>query len=191
MDESLLWLLGGGLLLYLLVNNSSASVVTFNATGTAADLADTVSVTPNSTASTSGSGTTRGEINNNPGNLVYNANVTWQGQTGEDGGGYLTFDTYQDGIRAIAVLLGTYFNTYGLNTATGIISRYAPPSGGNPTQNYINYFASALGVGVNSAIDLTNPTTMATAISAIISFENGENIYDPGTIASIASANVA
>lgn len=123
---------------------------------------------------------TRGERNNNPGNIRYDSRWTWQGQTGKDKDGYLLFDTVENGIRAIGKDLLSKFSR-GLNTVRKIIEVYAP-SFENNTEAYISAVSKSLGVDDNSVIDLYKAGTMQTFITAIIKHENGRVSYSSSVI---------
>lgn len=123
-------------------------------------------------------GMTRGLRNNNPGNIVNNPANPWVGQVGVDSvapcppGGFCVFDSMADGLRAIMVTLNTYWTKYGLNTVSGIISRWSTTD----QAAYQADVASSLGVGVNDTLDMTNPATYI-ALSQAITFQ--ENGLDP------------
>lgn len=114
---------------------------------------------------------TRGERNNNPGNIRFNSSFTWQGQAGKDSGGYLIFDTVENGIRAIGKDLLTKFSR-GLNTVRKIISVYAP-SFENDTESYIRAVSSAMGVDDSETFNLYSASQLRTFVVAIIRHENG------------------
>lgn len=126
---------------------------------------------------------TRGLRNNNPGNIRYSAANNWQGQTGQDDAGFSIFDTAQNGIRALAVVLKNYQNKYGLNTVQDIISRWAPSSE-NDTAAYISDVADRMGVAPNAALNLNDDDTLTALVNAIIHHENGLNPYDVATVES-------
>ena len=73
----------------------------------------------------------RGIRNNNPGNIRRNGDP-WQGlakdQTDRE---FFTFQSAVYGIRALARLLITYQDKYGLCTIEGIITRWAPAMRGH------------------------------------------------------------
>lgn len=121
---------------------------------------------------------TRGLRNNNPGNIRRDG-TTWQGldpnQTDPD---YFKFVNSTWGIRALGKVLTTYMTTHGLNTVTGIINRWAPPSE-NDTGSYIVDVARDLGVDPNQTLSAAD-LPMLTA--AIIKHENGINPYSDETI---------
>jgi hypothetical protein len=117
---------------------------------------------------------TLGERNNNPGNIRPSAAYTWRGQTGVNAG-YVTFDTPENGIRAIAKDLTTKFNR-GLDTVRKIISVWAPPSE-NDTPAYIAAVARSLNVDPDAALNLDDPNTLQAFVEAIIHQENERVIY--------------
>tara|TARA_B100001057_G_scaffold91069_1_gene87369 strand:+ start:1255 stop:6138 length:4884 start_codon:yes stop_codon:yes gene_type:complete len=109
--------------------------------------------------------------NNNPGNIRTNS-TKWKGKTGDDGS-FVTFDTPEKGVRAMAKTLETYQNKHGLTTTAQIINRYAPTSENN-TQAYINAVAKSAGVDPNQEIDLSaNPALHKKFIAAMIKHEGG------------------
>lgn len=136
-------------------------------------------------------GATRGERNNNPGN-IRPAGYTWQGQTGIDSGSmgsYVIFSTPEYGIRAIAKDLLTKFGR-GLDTVSAIITAYAPPSE-NPTASYISAVSQSLGVMSFSQLNLRDVSTLTNFVYAIIKHENGRVIYTPAQIAEGVSMALA
>lgn len=92
----------------------------------------------------SGRSTTRGQRNNNPFNIRYNAKNNWLGQTGSDGS-FCIFETMSHGIRAGGVLLRSYLKS-GRNTLEKIITSFAPSSDGNNTKKYISDVAKMSGI---------------------------------------------
>jgi len=125
---------------------------------------------------------TRGERNNNPGNID-RSSVVWQGMSADQSSDsrFIVFTDPVPGIRALAKVLLSYFRKYGLNTVRGIIDRWAPPSENN-TGAYVNHVASVLGVGSDDLIDVTDAHTLEVLTRAIIEHENGRCIYDDATI---------
>ncbi len=123
---------------------------------------------------------TRGERNNNPGNIRKNG-IAWDGAINGDDNAFITFASSFFGIRALAKILITYYKKYGLNTIAGIINRYAPSSE-NFTANYINFVSGYLNVGKHQMLNLSDNDVLAGLIKAIIKFENGRNIYDTDKI---------
>jgi len=126
---------------------------------------------------------TGGLTSNNPGNIVYDSRNDWQGSNYADNseGRFESFETPTSGIRALSKLLSNYEKSYGLNTVEGIIARFAPAHE-NDTEGYANYVADRIGVQPGDALNVSDPTTMHSIVSAIIEFENGSNPYDPNLI---------
>lgn len=123
---------------------------------------------------------TRGERNNNPGNIRKSA-ANWQGKIPGSDSAFETFSTPAAGIRAMALLLKNYQLKYGLNTVRQIIGRWAPPNENN-TESYIRGVSAALGVKPDDKIDLRNTATLATLVDSVIQHENGRNIYSSITV---------
>ena len=108
---------------------------------------------------------------NNPGNIRPGAG--FYGETGE-GGGYATFGTEDEGLRAIARLLGTYDDKYGINTLRGLASRYAPRSDNKLSfDNYVSYLSNTLGMEPDEEFDLKG--ARGDLIPAIVGFEQGRD----------------
>jgi hypothetical protein len=132
-------------------------------TAAAGSIADTLASAGDSIVST-----IRGIRNNNPGNIKYNVANDWQGQTGQDSGGFATFDTEANGIRAIAVILKNYSSHYGLNTVDGLIRRWSATD----QDAYVANVSAALGVSPYDSIDITDTATLTTVVDAIIAQED-------------------
>lgn len=121
---------------------------------------------------------TRGVRNNNPGNIEFNDNNSWQGQTGSDGR-FAQFETPEHGIRALGKNLLSYARQ-GYDTPATIIGRWAPPGKDgkeNDTQAYIDSVCAQLGVKANDPLDLTNADTLTSLCNAIMKQENGKVPY--------------
>lgn len=105
----------------------------------------------------------RGIRNNNPGNLRP------QGQ-------FAQYPDMQTGLTALDNNLQTY-GKQGINTLTGVISKWAPPTVNgkfeNNTQAYIQDVSKRLGLDPNQKIDLSNPLVRQTISTAIALHENG------------------
>jgi hypothetical protein len=119
----------------------------------------------------------RGIRNNNPGNVRENDRVDydWLGEAVIDNDD--EFEVFKDaryGIRAIARIVTTYQNKYGINTVRGVINRWAPPNE-NKTDSYVRHVASVLKVNPDEVINLQH--YLLPLIEAIIIHENGYNPY--------------
>ncbi|MDO8608137.1 MAG: structural protein [Phaeospirillum sp.] len=121
----------------------------------------------------------RGIRLNNPGNIKESPGdkTQWQGERAtDDDPVFEEFVSPEAGIRALARILLGYQRRYGLNTVTGIITRWAPGCE-NDTGSYITHVASHLGVTPGQTIDVTNPEVMTDLVEAIIRHENGLQPY--------------
>lgn len=128
---------------------------------------------------------TRGERNNNPGNIRHlGGGQKWQGesktQTDHD---FCQFDDVRYGIRALAKTLLTYQDSHGLRTIKDIINRWAPPNE-NDTGAYVNAVANDCKLLPTDDIDLHKASSLETLCKAIIRHENGEVIYTDSQIQS-------
>ena len=124
---------------------------------------------------------TRGERNNNPGNIV-RGSAQWQGMSSKQTDPrFIQFDTPVLGIRALAKILLNYQVLHGLNTISSIIKRWAP-SIENDTAAYISSVAETTGFDAGQLLDLHNPETLESLTMAIIKHENGRIVYNESTI---------
>lgn len=125
--------------------------------------------------------TARGLRNHNPGNIERGA--PWQGlaadQSGDDR--FAVFKAPEWGIRAIARILITYRDKYGLDTVRGIVNRWAPPVE-NDTDSYVRSVAGRLYVGPDDRINIEHFETARVLVEAIIKHENGSQPYSDATI---------
>lgn len=124
----------------------------------------------------------RGYRNKNPGNIDYVPANMWQGQTGkEPNGRFAIFDSHENGIRALALLLTTYQDRHGLRTVRGIISRWAPSTENN-TRAYVYAVAERMNRGPDEQVDLHCYKDMRPMVEAIITHELGGNPYPDRSI---------
>lgn len=123
---------------------------------------------------------TRGERNNNPGN-IRKSNAAWQGKVSGADSSFETFASPEMGIRALAITLRTYQTKYRLRSVRQIIGRWAPPNENN-TEAYIRAVCARLGVTADQAVDLNDAATLAGMTEAIIKHENGRSIYTSAQI---------
>lgn len=110
----------------------------------------------------------RGIRNNNPGNIKKSASA-WVGKVGNDGT-FEIFDTAQNGIRAMARLLRTYRNSYGLNTIRGIVARWTSGDSGTIQDNYVKHIVNRS--GIQEHLQLIGISQYAAVVEAMIEFEN-------------------
>lgn len=116
----------------------------------------------------------RGVRNNNPVNVSNLASGKWAGQTGSDGQ-YAVFSTPQAGWAAADKNLQSYAEHHGINTVAGIVSRWAPESGGNNTAAYIGTVAGDLGVNPNQPLDLSKPDVRKSILQSMSKVELGNS----------------
>lgn len=129
----------------------------------------------------------RGIRNQNPGNIDWHADTTWQGAVGKEPGPtgrFIVFKSPQYGIRAIAKTLLTYQNHDGCKTVRAIINRWAPPVENN-TDAYVNSVAAAMSVKPDDPIDVDSVQIMTPLVNAIIAKECTGYVY-PAAIVSEA-----
>jgi len=126
----------------------------------------------------------RGLRNFNPGN-VDRGTDRWLGMSDDQSGDsrFIVFTAPEYGIRCVMRLLITYHERHGLNTLRGIINRWAPAQGKNPTtgvaytQNtagYIGHASRLTGFDPDEQLDLFDRDTNVRITKAIIRHENGD-----------------
>jgi hypothetical protein len=100
---------------------------------------------------------------------------------------FIQFEHVKWGIRAIARILITYQDKRQANDGSDIdsiqevIERWAPPVE-NPTGEYANFIANAIGISADTHIDIYDYGTMFYMVKSIIHFENGVQPYSDDTI---------
>lgn len=106
----------------------------------------------------------------NPGNLRPSGSQ-WQGLVGELGG-YCVFDTFDNGIRAMALNLRNYQRKHGIDTIEAVIARYAPSSE-NDVEAYIAHVCKRTGYARAQVLDLSDRIVLGTLTRAMIRHECG------------------
>jgi hypothetical protein len=132
---------------------------------------------------------TRGIVNNNPGN-IRKSDASWHGAVAGSDPVFVTFDTPESGIRAMAKVLLTYQRKHGLDTIAELIERWAPAAE-NDSFAYIDDVSTRLGIDPDERIDLADPAILAALCGAIIRHENGGQPYPAAVIAAGVGAALA
>lgn len=122
----------------------------------------------------------RGIRNNNPLNIRWSAVNNWNGQTGQDSGGFAIFDTPENGIRAAAKILDSY-QRRGIKTLGKIVTTWAPPIENN-VEAYIAHMEKATGKNRDMVINKASGDYVP-LLAAMIKHENGKQPYSPALIA--------
>jgi len=112
--------------------------------------------------------------NNNPGNLVYNANTAALGAIGSNNG-FAVFPDVSTGSTALAGILNT--QTYQALSVDAAIARYAP-SFENNTSAYQAFVTNTLGVSGSTTLSSLSQAQMASLQTAIQTQEG----YTAGTV---------
>lgn len=123
---------------------------------------------------------TRGERNNNPGNIkeLQGDNTEWIGEHAEDlDSVFEEFETPYDGVVALAKIIKTYKNKHGLDTIRKIITRYAPSGDNNNTEKYIEFVSGKTGAFADSIFVFENKNLVRKMVLAIIIMEQGRCLY--------------
>jgi hypothetical protein len=139
--------------------------------------------------------TSRGIRNNNPGN-IRKSNADWEGKVSGSDSAFETFDTPENGIRALAKTLVSYQERHGCATINQIIARWAPPVE-NETYAYQKAVQAAVSetcgetIARDAPIDVHDYRIMRGLVAGIVQHENGRQPYDKGTIdAGIKAAGI-
>lgn len=114
---------------------------------------------------------TKGVRNKNPLNIRKGAR--WVGlATEQNDPDFAVFTDPKYGFRAATRILKTYSKKYGINTITGIITRWAPPAE-NDTESYINYVERK--TGLNRHKVLSPERDYLVLLSAMSKMETGKD----------------
>src|SRR5882724_2109771 len=114
---------------------------------------------------------TRGERNNNPGNIDFHQQIPWVGQLGIETSRparFARFDTPENGIRAMAKIL-LHYRQEGYDTIRKIIDHWAPTTENDSTR-YVDAVAYEMKLSRDLVLDLTNPAIMEALVTAIIHY---------------------
>lgn len=110
----------------------------------------------------------------NPGNIRYSDRNKWQGAARQpEGEPFCFFNTPVWGLRALAVLLITYYDRYDADTIEKIIERFAPDHE-NPTADYVAHVSRKAAIPAGEVINLHDYATLLGIMRGIVTFENGD-----------------
>jgi hypothetical protein len=129
---------------------------------------------------------TRGERNNNPGNIRWDGKTMWEGLAEGPGSaderGFCVFTEPKYGLRALAKVLLNYQQHDNCSTIRQILTRWAPPTE-NDTLNYIGdvchyggWLADSIPRFLPGSMDLFD------LVKAIVIHENGHCAYEDSLI---------
>lgn len=113
---------------------------------------------------------TRGQRNNNPGNLEYGPFTRSMGAIGSDGR-FAIFPDMQTGTNALSALMRSY-QSRGFNTVGSIVGRYAP-AGENDVSAYTGFLSNYLGVDKDTRLNSSSLNSLVRGISLY------ESRFDP------------
>lgn len=152
---------------------------TGNGSGSGATVSGDGAYTPNP------KGVTRGERNNNPGNLNF-AKQAGARLEGGKGSRFAAFSTEIEGLKALYNQLKLHYTGrsykarqkgHALQTISDIIEAWAPPNENN-TKAYIASVSKKLGIGANQRLNFNDSKTVTELMKAIVGVENGRNRYN-------------
>lgn len=126
---------------------------------------------------------TRGEANNNPGNIIRDT-TPWLdlvSRTEAADKQFCQFETAIHGIRALTKIPPSYQRIDGCRTLGAVISRYASQTG-NDADAYLRHVVARTEIGAGQTLDLEHPSELANVARAIIVHENGRCPYDVASI---------
>jgi len=122
----------------------------------------------------------RGIRNNNPGNIkeLPGDKTQWVGERSTDDDAiFEEFETPEDGIRALGIILLNYRNMHGLRTVEQFMYRWAPPSDKNDTASYVKHVCTHLGVRPVDEVHVRNREVLADLVEVITAHENAGYKY--------------
>lgn len=123
----------------------------------------------------------RGIRNNNPLNIIKNANICWQGEVKDvSDKTFVKFETMGQGCRAALKLLRTYYEKHKCTTISRIIRRWAPETENN-VQAYVKTVSKLTGVAPTTPLPPMKEETKIVwcgLVVAMASVECGLNQQD-------------
>lgn len=108
---------------------------------------------------------TKGGINN-PGN-IRNTNIKWGGEITLPSDTFESFDTIENGIRAMNANLQAYANLHNIHTIRGIINRWAPASDNNNVEAYIKRVSTETGIDPDTVLSMFDYAAVIVAMSKV------------------------
>ena len=124
--------------------------------------------------------TPRGIRNRNPGNIRISPQP-WQGKIKGPDTAFETFDTMDNGVRAIYKILIHYIKKDSLDTIWEIISKWAPPSE-NSVTSYVNRVCKMTHMAATQPVQPTYEL-LRPIVHAICVVENGGEYIEPEVFA--------
>lgn len=122
----------------------------------------------------------RGLRNNNPGNIRCGSS-RWLGLSSlQNDSEFCQFDSLMFGVRALLIVLRSYYNKYNCNTIRKVISRYAPSTENN-TEKYIKFVCDYLCIPADYEFSLSSCLYVALPIMV---YESGYRVH-PDTFKAI------
>ncbi len=123
----------------------------------------------------------RGIRNNNPLNIIKNANICWQGEVKDvSDKTFVKYETMGQGCRAALKLLRTYYEKHKCTTISRIIRRWAPETENN-VQAYIKTVSKLTGIAPTTLLPPMKEETKIVwcgLVVAMASVECGLNQQD-------------
>jgi len=87
--------------------------------------------------------------------------------------GFQQPSSFEEGLKSMDQNLSVYGSKHKINTLRGVISRWAPETDKNDTENYIKYVAEKTGLKPDQQIDLSNPAVRHVISGPMILMEKG------------------
>jgi len=118
----------------------------------------------------------RGMRNNNPGNIRYNKNINWKGKISKEKStdrSFEQFEKYWLGVRALIIILNSYYFKHQLKTIEKMINRFAPPVE-NETESYVSKVCKETGFKARDQF-IWNRQNVNLLVRAIARHENGRD----------------
>lgn len=133
----------------------------------------------------------RGIRNNNPLNIEHVESNKWLGLLDPPSDGrFCRFVSADYGVRAAALLLMKYQDSYGINTLAGIIEKWAPAHENN-VSTYLASVSKETGFAYNAPLNLHDRAVVKPIIAAMARVETGSKISPPALNKGLALAGFA
>lgn len=119
---------------------------------------------------------------NNPGNIKKVASITWKGELpGTAVGAVVSFDTLDNGFRAMIINMRTYIRNYRVNTINKIVRRWDPKQDSTKDitpEEYIKKVSAETGIAPDTVISATDYDTLGKVALAMTHVEHDERPAD-------------
>jgi hypothetical protein len=131
----------------------------------------------------------------NPGDLEWDGNTKWLGQTGTyttpAGRVFVVFDTDEHGARACTITAINYFKNDGVVTLRDFGNRWAPASDNEGDSSYGPNLASRMNLSPDDPFDYSNIGNLQALMKGIFTNEDSSNPVDTDSVTIAQAVNDA